>query len=319
MMAGCNASVEILLSTYNGAAHLEEFLASILGQEFDNWSLMIRDDGSSDGTVKIIEDWSRRFPHRIRLLDAPPNENLGTVLSFSRLMQHSTAPYVMFADQDDIWLPSKVRGALAAMRRQEGQDGASKPILVHTDLMVVDENLNTLANSLWRYQGLVPGRHPVFSRTMVENVVWGCTAMLNRSLVDLVESIPPVTIHHDWWIALVAAALGKIVSSNEQSILWRRHGRNESDISGIQAASLWALTDPRAARRRLMSVLEASRPRVTLYLERYRDRLQPEQIAAAEAFLHLSQYGLLSRRWKIIRHGLFFGSRTRNVALLALI
>jgi len=311
--------VEILLSTYNGALHLEAFLASLIDQDHPYWSLTVRDDGSRDRTIEILEAWRGRFPDRIRLIDATREGNIGVVRSFSTLMQLSAAAYVMLADQDDIWLPDKIRVTLGAMRRREERNAAPRPILVHTDLTVVDAGLRTVAPSFWRYQGLAPGRGRIFPRIMVENIVWGCTTMLNRPLVDIVKFTPPVTTHHDWWIALVAAAFGDIVSLKEPRILWRRHGRNESKISGIRDVSRWALADPRAARGRLARLFDEGRARVALFLEIYRGRLTPSQIAAAEAFLALPERGFLARRLDILRHGLFFGAPIRNAGLLALI
>ena len=311
--------VEILLSTYNGAKHLHAFLSSLLDQDHDDWSLIVRDDGSSDGTPEVIRDWQARFPDRIRPFEGPCKGNVGVIRSFSSLLEASSAAHVMLADQDDIWLPEKVRLTLDAMRRQEKQATSGRPILVHTDLIVVDQELRTLAPSSWAYQGLVPGRGRPFSRIMVENVVWGCTAMLNRPLVELVGSIPVGAVHHDWWIALVAAAFGDIVALRESRILWRRHELNASPIANIDLAALWALSDIGSARRKLATLFAENRHRVELFLEEYQDRLSQNDVEAAKAFLRLPERSVFSRRMDIIRHGLFFGSSRRNLGLLALL
>ncbi len=324
-LAGCGAAeraaphVEILLSTYDGARHLGEFLRSLVGQDYRQWSLTVRDDGSSDDTLSVLRAWAGSQEIEINVLTEARVENLGVVRSFSRLLERSTARYAMFADQDDIWLPGKIRMTLEAMRRREEQVGAGKPVLVHTDLTVVDTELRVLSESLWRYQGLVPGRRPIFSHTMVENAVWGCTAMMNRPLIELVHEIPPQAIHHDWWIALVASAFGEIVSLDERTILWRRHGLNESDISGVAHAARGAITNLGGARRSLARALEDARQRVALFVDRYGDRLDQTQFEAARAFLGLPRQNVIGRRLAILRHGLFFGSHLRNAGLLALV
>ena len=309
--------VEILLSTYNGSAHLDELVKSIAQQDHKDWSLKIRDDGSSDRTVEIIQEWRAQLPKRIQISDGQSGKNIGVVRSFSRLLESSSAPYVMMADQDDVWLPEKVRLTLDAMRRREAHAPSDLPILVHTDLTMVDHELRILSPSVWRYQGLAPGREGAFSRIIVENTVWGCTAMLNRPLVEIVGCIPVATIHHDWWIAMVAAALGDIVSLSDSRILWRRHEHNESEVSGIRNVSMRLGFNAKGARQRLLQLFSESRPRVQLFLERYRDKLQAFDVATAEAFLRLPQRTLVGRRLDIFRYGLFFGANVRNIGLLA--
>ena len=311
--------VEILLSTYNGSAYLDALLESITCQDCEDWSLLIRDDGSTDGTGDIVQRWRRNHPDKIRLIDEHPNNNLGAVRSFSRLLEHSSAAYVMFADQDDVWLADKVRLTLEAMRRHEAKMGATRPVLIHTDLTVVDEDLRVLSKSLWRYQDVVPGRNPRLSRIMVENCAWGCTTMLNRPLVTTIGSIPPEAAYHVWWIALVAAAFGDIVAVHRQSILYRRHEGNESQISDIRRVSRSALANPAAPRRRLARIFEKSRPQVVKLLDLYRERMAPDQIAAAQAFLHLPEQSFWGRRLDILRHGLVFSGILRTLGLLALI
>jgi glycosyltransferase involved in cell wall biosynthesis len=313
------APIEILLSTYNGAKYIDALIGSIVAQDEFGWSLVVRDDGSKDGTLEIVHKWRQTRPDKIRVIDEPRNVNLGAVRSFSKLLEQSSAPYVMFADQDDVWLPGKVRLTLDAMRRQEARSGATRPVLVHTDLTIVDENLHVLSKSLWNYQGVVPGRNPKLSRIMVENCAWGCTTMLNRPLVSTIGTIPPAATYHDWWITLVASAFGDIVPVHEQTILYRRHAHNESRISDIRRVSRSALTDPRTPRRRLARILEESRPQVAKLLDVYRERLSRDQIAAAEAFLHLGDRSFLSRRLDILRYGLVFSGGLRTLGLLVLI
>jgi glycosyltransferase involved in cell wall biosynthesis len=311
--------VEILLSTFNGAKYLDDLITSIINQDYEHCSLVIRDDRSSDHTIDILHWWRNALPNRIVLLNEHDAEKLGSAGSFSRLIQYSTADHIMLADQDDVWRPAKVRETLAAMRLREERVGPLRPIIAHTDLTVVDADLRVLSQSYWRYQGIVPSRGARFSRMMVENTVRGCTAMLNRALVDAVGSIPAEAGYHDWWIALVASALGDVVLLNEQPILWRRHGSNESEISSIREVIRRALGNPSGARRRLARLFEEGGPRVAKFLELYRDKLQPDQVSAAEAFLNLSKRNVFGRRADIIRHELLFTARLRNAGLLALI
>ena len=307
------------MSTYNGSAYLEALLESIFRQDHEDWSLLIRDDGSTDTTRDIVSRWCQNHSNKIVVLDEHLDNNLGALLSFSRLLDQSSAPYVMFADQDDVWRPEKVRITFEAMQRQESISGTDCPILIHTDMTIVDEKLEVLGKSLWIYQGLVPRRNPRFSRAMLENCVWGCTAMLNRPLITAVAGIPSVAVHHDWWIALVASAFGATVPVSAQPILYRRHGDNESEISSLREVYRSGLMDWRVPRRRVAQLLEESRPRVVKFLELYGGRMSADQIAAAQAFLHLPERGFLGRRLDILRHGLVFSGALRTLGLLVFV
>ncbi len=310
--------IQLLLATYNAAPHLDAFMESLLAQDEQDWSLLVRDDGSADLTPALLETWRARLGSRMQILPDSGQCNLGVVGNFSRLLNTSTAPYIMFADQDDLWHSGKIRVTLAAMRQRESEVGTGKPILVHTDLAMVDENLASVSPSHWQYQGLVPERGHDLGHMMVENTVWGCTCMLNRPLIELTGDIPPESRFHDWWISLVAAAFGEIVSLPIQTISWRRHGANDSEITRLSEVVRRTLTSVPETRLRLARLLEDNRPRVRLFLDRYHYRLNPEQVAAVEAFLKLPEMGFWQRRQAILRHRLFFTSWPRTAGLLLL-
>ena len=312
-------SIQIALGTYNLARYLDQFMQSLCDQDYAHWEVLARDDRSTDDTSERLIRWQERLGARMHILSDSGAKNLGSPGNFSRLLKASSAPYVMLADPDDVWLPSKLSRTLAAMQRLEATAGPQNPALAHTDLTMVDEELHVLAPSFWRYQGLTPDRGHAFSRIIVENQVWACTAMLNRPLVELVGDVPDVTIHQDWWIALVASAFGRIVSLDEPTLLWRRHSTNNSPVSQLDSAAWKAVTAAGKARQRLADLFAESRPRVRAFLERFRSRLQPDQVAAAEAFLNLPTLGPVRRRQAILRHRLLFTSPIRNAGLLALV
>ena len=139
--------VNILLSTYNGEQYLKEQVKSIQDQTYQNWQLLIRDDGSTDGTVEIIQELVAQ-DERIRFINQGAIENLGVIKSFHALLKYEKADLYCFSDQDDVWLPDKIalQVAEAAKHPQE------VPLLVYTDLKVVDENLNVQHESMIRTQ-----------------------------------------------------------------------------------------------------------------------------------------------------------------------
>lgn len=217
--------VDILLATYQGELYLETQIESILEQSYQKTHLYIRDDGSKDGTLAILQSYAKKYPDKITLL--PSHENLGVKGNFSELLAQSKAPYVMLADQDDYWLSDKVEVTLKQIKRLEAAFGSETPLLVHTDLVVVDKDLQPIAPSFCRYTKLDPMKTELRA-LLIQNIVTGCTLLMNRSLLKLSYPIPKEAIMHDWWIALVASAFGKISFINQSTILYRQHGKNDT-------------------------------------------------------------------------------------------
>lgn len=222
----------ILLSTWNGGKFLAEQLDSLFAQSYTNFVVVVRDDGSSDNTLAILQDYQTREPERIHLLDAATG-NLGARDSFGYLLQYTLqhksalgleSAYMLFCDQDDVWYPDKVETEWQAMQQAE-QAYPEVPVLVHSDLQVVSETLQPVAPSLARYQGLETARNG-FNQMVISNLVTGCTALINEALARKSLPVSPNAIMHDWWLALVAAAFGKVVYLDQALIHYRQHGRN---------------------------------------------------------------------------------------------
>lgn len=215
--------IDIILSTYNGTRYLTGQLESLFKQTYQDWHLIIRDDGSTDDTVEMVKRYAAQFPDRIIYID--DHENLGACQSFAKLLSETKALYVMFCDQDDVWLPNKIEITLNKMLAMELECGKTTPILVHTDLQVVDSNLKVFDASYWNYRKIDPSRDRL-NYLLSQNVVTGCAMMINAALRDKVNHVPPVAIMHDWWLALIAAVFGKIFYISEATIYYRQHGKN---------------------------------------------------------------------------------------------
>ena len=217
-------NIDILLPTYNGEKYLTEQIDSILTQSTQDWRLIIRDDGSSDNTVSIIEKYAAKYPDKIKLI-TDNDGNLGASLNFGRLLEQADAEYIMFSDQDDVWLPNKIELTLNVMKATE-QIYPDKEVLIHTDLKVVNSDLNIIADSMWSYQKISPEIGDDLSKIMAQNIVTGCAMMINRKAKDVSTPIPPEAIMYDWWIAMNVARYGKIVYLSAPSILYRQHSDN---------------------------------------------------------------------------------------------
>lgn len=224
--------IEILLATYNGEKYLSQQIDSILNQNFKDWVLLCRDDGSTDGTMEILKRYQQAYPKKIQILDS--SIRLGSAKdNFSELLNHSTGDYIMFCDQDDVWLPEKIQVTFNKMIESEQRDVIC-PILVHTDMKVVDENLGVISHSFLHYQ-LLDGNRTEPRQLLVQNVVTGCTIMMNKSLVQLARQIPKEAIVHDWWVALIASVFGKITFIDQATILYRQHGANSIGAKKVKS------------------------------------------------------------------------------------
>ena len=207
--------VNILMSTYNGEKFVAEQIKSIQQQTFTDWQLLIRDDGSKDGTVAILENFVST-DSRIRLIR---DENVGVIESFFRLVKADQADFYFFCDQDDFWLPDKLATVLEVSEKQDN----TKPIMYYTDLKVVDKNLQILNESMIKSQSDHANTQLV--QELTENSVTGCTSMINQALANLWQSTSDI-IMHDWYLALLAAATGQLIYIDQPTVLYRQHDNN---------------------------------------------------------------------------------------------
>lgn len=216
--------IDILLSTYNGEKYLYELFNSIIDQTYINWHLIIRDDGSIDSTQIIIDKFKVKYPGKISQIES--KQNVGVIKSFEILMQHTVSDYIMFCDQDDVWLPTKIELTYEKITQFE-KEYPNKPILIHSDLMVVDKYLNVISNSFWYYSRIRPELLVDFNYLAVKNAVTGCTAMINSKVKNIIPKSTQNTLMHDSWITLnIANELGVIAYIDIPTILYRQHDNN---------------------------------------------------------------------------------------------
>lgn len=221
-----NYCINILLACYNGEKFITEQINSILNQTYKNWQLYIRDDGSSDTTLTIVKEY-QKSDARIILMDDDFG-NLGSCQNFSVLINSikNTHEYTMFCDQDDVWLPNKIKDTLNEMMQAEKINSAGVPLLVYTNFKYVDEQLNIVQSK--KKFAATKIKKLSFANMLAQNPVYGCTMMINNKLLEKARDIPLTAENHDFWIALVASAFGKIYYLNQQTILYRQHAKNVS-------------------------------------------------------------------------------------------
>ena len=210
--------VNILMSTYNGQQFLAEQIRSIQEQSYTDWTLFIRDDGSSDNTKEILKDFERQ-DSRIHLIDSDKSDNLGVIKSFHKLVNHDRADYYFFSDQDDVWLPNKLELSL-----KEAQNYlADFPLMVYMDLKVVNQDLEIMTESMVKSQSHHANTELV--QELTENTVTGGVAMINHALAEMWQETDDILMH-DWYLALLASAFGNLVFIDQPGELYRQHSDN---------------------------------------------------------------------------------------------
>lgn len=217
--------ISILMATYNGKEFIGEQIESILKQTNHDWHLYISDDQSNDGTWEVLLQYANDYPELIEVRKNAVNSGGASANFFGMLAFSYGYDYCMFCDQDDIWLPTKVESTFRAMKQMEKSYGRELPLVVHSDLIVADREGNTLEESMFTHQKL-SGSGISFAKQLVQNSVTGCTMMLNKPVLQMLKSHPEYCIMHDWWIALIAAAFGKIGFLKTPLIRYRQHGNN---------------------------------------------------------------------------------------------
>ena len=216
--------IDILLATYNGSKYLHEQLDSILSQSYENINVIIRDDGSSDNTVMIVEEYEKK-DSRVRLLSDNLG-NLGFVRNFEELMKNSTSEYLMFSDQDDIWYNNKVETSYKRIKAIEEINGKSCPILVHTNSKIMNYETRTKSLFISDY-----ANNSLFENSFFNFFVQGSTMIINKFLK--IESLPfsKEVYLHDRYLHLITEFIGVRSYIDVPTMDYRQHSSNEIGAS----------------------------------------------------------------------------------------
>ena len=291
--------IEVVLPTFNGAAYLREQVDSIHRQTLRPLRLLVRDDGSTDGTQALLAELQHHYGSWLHLL--PSEENLGCSANVNCLLEASRAPYVALADQDDIWLPEKLAQSLALLQRLEQQHRGHLPVLVQSDQERMAADGCRLGRTYVHYQRLDP-RRTAPEALALTNVVTGCTVLVNRPLLDQSLPIPSEALMHDWWLALVASFFGTIGWLPQPTVLYRQHAGNVLGARGLGPA-YWMtrlrnlLLDPAAGGHTRAALRQA-----VCFEQRYRQALSPlpalMRMPRCRRWLALCRLPAHQRPWK---------------------
>lgn len=291
--------IDILMAVYNGEKYLSQQIDSILAQSSRDWHLYICDDGSADRSYDIVLDYARQYPERITV-QKNETPSGSACANFMGMLKKSEAEYVMFSDQDDFWHPDKVRLTFEKMKQMERVYGDC-PLLVHTEMEVVDSELKPISSSFTRFQGLNP-KCNTLNRLLCQNNVTGCTVMINRNLADLVKDAPAGDmLMHDWWIALAAAAFGQIGFVEKPLNRYRQHGGNQ--LGAVNNGSLAGAARIVKERLHTKKRVSVTYRQAKLFDEYYGNRLTEKSKRTLNVYTEIPFCNKIMRIYKLVRYG----------------
>lgn len=294
--------IDILLATYNGEKYIRQQLDSLLSQDTFDIKIIIRDDGSTDGTNNILEEYVQKYTEKIELIN-DEQKICGATSNFMLLMKYAKADYVMFCDQDDVWNSNKISVSLNVMKNAESKYGANCPLLVYTDYTIVDENLNVRNQS--KKGNMVYKHYSTLNRLLIQNYVTGCTMLINKPLLELSRvDYSKEILMHDWWIALCASAMGQIIYENQSTMFYRQHvGQSVGAINVKDPRYIWyKFTNPETRKMDKKCIKQAE-----FFLSIYENRLEIDKQELVKDFISIGNYSKIVRIIRLVK-GRFFKS-----------
>ena len=223
-------SVAVLMSTYNGERYLREQMDSVLAQQGVEVQIIVRDDGSSDNTLNFLKGYKETHQN-ITILQ---ERNCGAEMSFHRLCQYAkekvNADYYAFCDQDDVWLPEKLKVAVDKLQ----SFGESLPNLYFSNLRMVDSSLRDI-HYLFGVNDVDVSKR----MSLIQIFTYGCTCVFNHTaLLKYCKADFKKELAHDNWVYLLCTYLGNVYYCPDSLILYRQHGLNLSGqkTSGVNLA-----------------------------------------------------------------------------------
>lgn len=285
---------EVVICTYNGADFIDEQLSSILTQKPAPKRVIVSDDGSSDGTLELVQAQIQNSSIPIDVIRGPGQ---GIVANALHALRHTQAEYVFLADQDDIWLENK------ASLFCEKMMNTAKPHLIFSDAWVWYPGRDPEI-TFWNADRLRPTNAYDPRQLAFHNAVQGASACVNRALIDAVRGHPDIAMH-DWWLGLIAAGTGQVSIIAQPTLLYRQHDRNQLGAQSRKVDAGGPIKRYRKKRRAWLTALHQA----VGFAQLYAPQLPEPQSAFFQAYAHAITSGVLHRigfllKWRPVRANL---------------
>ena len=304
--------VTIVMSVYNAEKYLEQQLQSLTIQTYQSWRLLVRNNGSNDQTLSILEQFQNQHSkERVHIVNTTKNINK-VYKSFAMLVDQVNTHYIMLCDGDDFWLPEKIKDAVNAISNMEDIHSSEVPLLYHTDLTLVDHNLSPTSISMWRAQRLNPKRKRAI-KCLIHNHAIGNTFIFNQALKEKAKLRPESLIMHDVFYLIIASLYGVVSSSERSHMLYRQHGNNI--CGGVQFYRLNNLQNkfhPAYIQLAIEQKCELAGQILTLH----GSKMKSSDVEAFKDIASIPTSSWLMKRIYVLKHRAFMNGFLRNIALL---
>ena len=280
--------VDILMATYNGEAFVGEQIESIIRQTYTDWRLLVHDDGSADATKAIVKKYADE-DNRIRLIE-DGIVGLGVARNFIHLLEYADAEYIMFCDQDDIWLPDKTQ----RMTDEIGKKDSNTPQVVYSNAylwsptkgIISDRNTLTYPKSL---------RQMLFLNTGIQ----GAASIFNTRAKELLMHPLRYYAMHDHALLLCMITMGEVSYMDEPLMYYRQHDHN---VTGNAPGSMKKKTMQMWQNRHVPVVSREHLEGLQAFFEVWKDKLTAEDRAVIEIFMSLPERSFVQRVYNICKY-----------------
>lgn len=302
--------IYIAMATYNGEKFIRQQIDSILNQTYRDWCLFISDDCSTDNTLSILCEYQSLYPEKIKIIsnDIPSKSAENNFFNLILRLKNN-CEYLALCDQDDVWLENKLELTYNKMISLENKFGKDNPILVHSDLKVVDENLNVLSTSFFEFQNISPQRN-LFRNLLIQNNITGCTMMINKALLNMINVKPEECTMHDWWIGLIACCFGHIDYIKTPTMLYRQHSNNQ--VGAKDAKSIEFISQKLKNRDIVKENYRKMFVQAKLFLNEFGNNLSKEQKYVLNGFLEIPSLNRFNKIKQIIKYKFYKNSFLRT-------
>ena len=223
------STISIAMCTFNGADYLQEQLVSIAKQTHLPDELVVCDDGSTDSTLQILDEFKKDAPFPVRIYYS--KIRLGATKNFEKAIMLCKGEIIFLSDQDDIWLPQKIKKIAETFKKNPDVG------YIFSNALVVDEKLNSIDGTLWDYVSFTANRRRKFGQgnqieVLVErSVVTGATMALSKTITNWILPIPEGWVHDKWIALLASAAEEKGIFIEEPLVKYRLHSKQSIGIN----------------------------------------------------------------------------------------
>ena len=288
--------IDILLATYNGERYIKQQLYSLLGQTFQDWKLLIHDDGSTDDTVKIIKEFLN-IDKRLHFIE--DNIFFGNAgENFMHLLKFSCSEYIIFCDQDDVWFENKLAVLYNLIKKEKGACAAYCNSYLYDGKEIIGDKVtrfhrDSLQNSLFLNGG-----------------VQGCSLMFNQQLKSILGEFPSYIYMHDHFITIATVTFGKMLHTNSSLMLYRQHNNNVTGNMHINFSdklkTFFKLNNPVIEKRHFKANMA--------FYEYYKNKIEDKDLKLFEAYFQYPDANIINRIRIIISNSFRIGKN--NISLL---